>query len=97
MRPVDVLMIPIGLNQESSGWSGNKSRPSALTELGDNHQVPISGCEGSILLSLSAPPSRGTVNSGADEFAGAVHEADIHAPVWGRIHIPRQIRAPRVF
>ena len=57
-RPVAVPMRPGGLNQESPGWSGNKSRPSTLKELEDNHQVPIGGCEWSVLISISAPPDR---------------------------------------
>jgi hypothetical protein len=35
----------------------NKTRPSALREFGDNHQMPIRGCE-RVLISLSAPPVR---------------------------------------
>jgi len=55
---VAVSMRPRRLNQEPPGWSGNKSRPHALRELGHNHQVPIRGCEGPVLISLSAPPDR---------------------------------------
>ena len=40
MRPVAESTRPGALNQESFGWSRDKSRPSALRELGDNHRVP---------------------------------------------------------